>query len=67
MSNWRFNNCDEIEHSNGYRLSLNAGRWEEPTDIRPYVPNSIVLTPLEIVRHMREGLEYARINASDNS
>jgi len=66
MSNWRFNNCHEIEHTNGYKLSLNSGRWEEPTDIRPNLPNSLVLSPLDVVRYMREGLEYASKNASAN-
>ena len=67
MSNWRFNNLKEIEHTSGYKLSLISGRWDSPTEIRPNLQKSLVLNAIDMARYMREGLEYAGKNVSANT
>jgi len=63
MSGWSLNSKKEVQHINGYTLTLNEGSWAEPKDLRPSVPKSLNLNPLETVRQMREGLEFARDNS----
>jgi len=59
MSVWCLNNKNEVQHSNGYKLRLGHGTWKEPEDIHPSIPKSLKLSPLESIRLMREGLQYA--------
>jgi len=63
MSGWFVINNKEIQHSNGYKLILNAGSWKEPEDLRPTIPNEFKVNPHRIVRYMREGLQFASENA----
>ena len=63
MSEWCLKSKKEVQHTNGYTLTLNEGSWAEPKDLRPCVPKSLNLNPLETVRQMREGLEFARVNS----
>ena len=64
MSEWFLKSKNEVQHENGYKLTLNAGCWKQPQDIRPTIPKDLKLNPLEIVRQMREGLQCASENAS---
>jgi len=59
MSVWRLNNMSEVQHTNGYKLRLGHGTWKEPEDIHPSIPKGLNLSPLESIRLMREGLQYA--------
>mgnify|MGYP000111261326 CR=1 FL=1 len=59
MSEWRFISEKRIQHNSGYELILNSGSWRDPHDIRPHVPKELIFKPLEIVRHLREGLLFA--------
>jgi len=64
MSVWRLNNNNEVQHSNGYKLRLGHGTWKEPEDIHPSIPKSLNLSPLESIRLMREGLQYAAVETA---
>jgi len=59
MSEWCLNNKNEVQHINGYKLRLGHGTWDTPEDIHSTAPKDIKLTPLESVRLMREGIQYA--------
>ena len=59
MSVWCLNNKNEVQHINGYKLRLSHGTWKEPEDIHSTMPKNIKLSPLESVRLMREGIQYA--------
>jgi len=59
MSVWQLNNKNEVQHTNGYKLRLGHGTWKEPEDIHPSIPKNLGLSPLESIRLMREGLQYA--------
>ena len=59
MSEWCLNNKNEVQNINGYKLRLGQGTWDTPEDIYPSIPKSLKLTPLESIRLMREGIQYA--------
>lgn len=59
MSVWCLKNKNEVQHTNGYKVRLGQGTWKEPEDIHPSIPKNLNLSPLESIKLMREGLEYA--------
>ena len=59
MSEWNLKNQNTVEHLSGYKLTLNSGSWENPEDIRPWIPSDLKLSPLEIARLLRKGLQFA--------
>ena len=59
MPEWSFKSKNEVQHVNGYKLTLNDGSWGEPKDIRPTIPKELQLSHLDMATKMREGLKYA--------
>ena len=62
MSEWSINSKNEVQHQNGYKLTLNEGCWGEPKDIRPTIPKELKLSHLDVATKMREGLKFAYEN-----
>jgi hypothetical protein len=60
ISDWQLIDNQEIVHTNGFKIVLNAGSWQVPEDIRPTLPHDLELKPFEVAKHIREGLHFAR-------
>ena len=67
MSEWHFISENRIQHTCGYEIILNSGTWSDPHDVRPYMPKYLDLKPLEMVRKLREGLNFACSNITANT
>ena len=60
MSEWCYLKRNEIQHANGFVLTLLSGDWSSPADLSPSSPKH--LSPLDSARLLREGLAYASVN-----
>lgn len=61
MSEWCYLKKNEIQHANGFVLTLLSGDWSSPADLSPSSPKH--LSPADSARLLREGLAYASVNS----
>lgn len=57
MSTWRFLSATLIEHETGFKLELESGTWNDPSELNPVIPENMLVRDAALL--LREGLVFA--------